>query len=266
MNSKLATLDIYSPCNYGKRTHAIDTITIHCMAAPWSAKTCATYFSNKDTKAASNYCIGKDGEIAVSVPEDMAAWCSSNKGNDMRSVTIEVSSDTKHPYTVTDAALKSLIALCADICKRNGIKALVWSNSKADRINHANGANMTVHRDYANKACPGDYLMNKMPYIASETNKLLKPTKPQEDTMVRYKTIEEMPSFYQAEAKELVELGFKGKGGTAGLDVTEDMLRTMIVNLRMCKALIAAVPNVDKAALFKEFKDNLNLSISVEVI
>lgn len=88
----------------------------------------------------------------------------------------------------------------------------------------------------------------------------------QEDTMVRYKTIEEMPSFYQAEAKELVELGFKGKGGTAGLDVTEDMLRTMIVNLRMCKALIAAVPNVDKAALFKEFKDNLNLSISVEVI
>lgn len=198
MNSKLATLDIYSPNNYGKRTHAIDTITIHCMAAPWSAKTCATYFSNKDTQAASNYCIGKDGEIAVSVPETMGAWCSSNKGNDMRSVTIEVSSDTKHPYTVTDAALKSLIALCADICKRNGIKALVWSNSKADRINHSNGANMTVHRDFANKACPGDYLMSKMPYIASETNKLLKPIINQEDKPM---------SDYEKEYAKAVELG-----------------------------------------------------------
>ena len=84
--------------------------------------------------------------------------------------------------------------------------------------------------------------------------------------MVRYKTLEEIPNAYKAETEELMKLGFNGKGGTAGLDVTEDMLRTMIINLRMCKALIAAVPNVDKDALFNEFKDNLNLSISVEVI
>ena len=196
--SKLASIEIYSPNNYGKRTHAIDTITIHCMAAPWSAKTCATYFSNKETKASSNYCIGKDGEIAVSVPEDMAAWCSSNKGNDMRAVTIEVASDTAHPYSVTEKSLTSLVELCADICKRNGINALAWSNSKADRINHTNGCNMTVHRDFANKACPGDYLMGKMPYIASEVNKLLKPTNTQEDKPM---------TDYEKEYAKAVELG-----------------------------------------------------------
>ena len=198
MDSKLASIEIYSPNNYGKRTHAIDTITIHCMAAPWSAKTCATYFSHGETRAAANYCIGKDGEIAVSVPEDMGAWCSSNKGNDMRAVTIEVASDTAHPYTVTDAAFKSLINLCSDICKRNGIKVLVWSNNKADRINHLNGCNMTVHRDFANKACPGDYLMGKMPYIASEVNKLLKPTNTQEDKPM---------TDYEKEFAKAVELG-----------------------------------------------------------
>ena len=32
---------------------------------------------------------------------------------------------------------------------------------------------MTVHRWFANKACPGNYLMSKMGYIADEVNKIL---------------------------------------------------------------------------------------------
>ena len=60
-----------------------------------------------------------------------------------------------------------------DICKRNGIKRLVWSTSKNDRVNHLNGCNMTVHRDYANKSCPGDYLYNRHGQIAAEVNKRL---------------------------------------------------------------------------------------------
>jgi hypothetical protein len=88
----------------------------------------------------------------------------------------------------------------------------------------------------------------------------------EDEEMVRYKTIDEIPNGYRAETQELINLGFNGKGGDAGLDVTEDMLRTMIVNLRMCKALIAAVPDasIDKDALFEEFKNNLKLSIEIE--
>lgn len=91
--------------------------------------------------------------------------------------------------------------------------------------------------------------------------------KTEEDEMVRYKTINDMPKGYQAEAQQLVALGFNGKGGDKGLDVTEDMLRTMIVNMRMCKALIAALPDdsLDKDALFAEFKAQLKLKIDVEV-
>jgi hypothetical protein len=85
----------------------------------------------------------------------------------------------------------------------------------------------------------------------------------EDDDMVRYKTIDEIPEGYRAETRELMALGFNGYGDSRGLGVTDDMLRCMIVNLRMCKALIAAVPGIDKAALFAEFKRNLKLSIEV---
>lgn len=40
-------------------------------------------------------------------------------------------------------------------------------------MNHLDGCNMTVHRDYANKSCPGDYLYNRHGEIAAEVNRRL---------------------------------------------------------------------------------------------
>lgn len=74
---------------------------------------------------------------------------------------------------MNDKAYAALLDLVEDICRRNGIKKLVWSTSKDDRVNHKNGCNMTVHRDYANKACPGDYLYNRHGEIAAEVNRRL---------------------------------------------------------------------------------------------
>ena len=90
-----------------------------------------------------------------------------------------------------------------------------------------------------------------------------KKSEQEEDDMVRYKTIDEIPEGYRAETQELIDLGFNGYGDERGLYVTEDMLRGLIINLRMCKALIAAIPDIDKEALFEEFKKNLKLSIEV---
>ena len=104
------------------------------------------------------------------VEEKDRSWCTSSASNDNRAITIEVASDTYHPYRVNDVAYKSLIKLLVDICKRNGIKKIVWSTNKSERMNHLNGCNMTVHRDYANKSCPGDYLYNLHGQIAKEVN------------------------------------------------------------------------------------------------
>lgn len=66
----------------------------------------------------------------------------------------------------------ALIDLCTDICKRNGIKKLLW---KADKslIGQVDKQNMTVHRWFANKSCPGDYLYNRHSEIAELVNKRL---------------------------------------------------------------------------------------------
>lgn len=174
-NSSLVVYTKLSPNKTTPRNHAIDTITIHCMAGNLSVETCGALFAKSSRKASSNYGVGTDGRIALYVDEGNRSWCSSNRANDMRAVTIEVANDgdASTGWHVSEKALQATIALVADICKRNGITELVWSDNKADRVNHRNGCNMTVHRDYAAKACPGDYLMSQMPYIAKTVNNIL---------------------------------------------------------------------------------------------
>lgn len=100
------------------------------------------------------------------------SWCSSSSSKDNRAITIEVASDTKHTYAVNDKAYAALIDLCEDICRRNGIKKLLWKGDKS-LIGQVDKQNMTVHRWFANKACPGDYLYNRHGEIAAEVNKRL---------------------------------------------------------------------------------------------
>lgn len=175
-----------SPNKTSPRDHKIDTITIHCMAGNLTIETCANVFAPTSRKASSNYGVGTDGRIGCYVDENDRSWCSSNKANDMRAITIEVANDggADTGWHVSGVAMNSLIKLVADVCRRNNIKKLVWSDNKDDRINHRNGCNMTVHRDFKNKACPGNYLMSKMPYIASEVNKLLGASNGSADSVV----------------------------------------------------------------------------------
>ena len=170
-NSPLISYTKLSPNHSGKRTKSIDTITIHCMAGQLSVESCGALFAQSSRQASSNYGIGPDGRIALYVDEGNRSWCTSSNANDQRAVTIEVASDATHPYAVKDKAYEALLDLVTDICKRNGIKKLVWSTNKNDRVNHLNGCNMTVHRDYAAKSCPGDYLYNRHSQIAAEVNR-----------------------------------------------------------------------------------------------
>ena len=171
-NSPLVSYTRISPNRTINRNHAIDTITIHCVVGQCSVETLGNIFAPESRQASCNYGIGSDGRIGMYCEEKDRSWCSSNAANDHRAVTIEVASDTKHPYAVNDKAYAALIDLCTDICKRNGIKKLLW---KADKslIGQVDKQNMTVHRWFANKSCPGDYLYNRHSEIAELVNKRL---------------------------------------------------------------------------------------------
>ncbi len=171
-NSPLVTYTRLSTKHSGQRNHAIDTITIHCFVGQVTAKRGCDYFAETDRDCSANYVVGYDGTIGLCVEEKNRSWCSSSSSNDHRAITIEVASETEAPYVVTDEAYAALIDLVTDICQRNNIKELKW---KADKslIGQVDKQNMTVHRWFANKSCPGAYLYDRHSQIAAEVNKRL---------------------------------------------------------------------------------------------
>ena len=214
-NSTLVDYTRISPNRTSPRNHKIDTITIHCVVGQCSVETLGNIFAPTSRQASSNYGVGVDGRIGMYVEEKDRSWCSSNAANDNRAITIEVASDTTHPYAVNAKAYAALLDLVTDICRRNGIKKLVWSTSKNERVNHLNGCNMTVHRDYAAKACPGDYLYSRHGAIAAEVNKRLsasatEPETPSSGTGTLYKV--QTGAFKQKSNAQALEKKLKAAG------------------------------------------------------
>ena len=190
-NSPLVSYTKLSPNHSGKRKHAIDTISIHCMAGNLSVERCGELFQNKERQASSNYGIGSDGRIGLYVDEANRSWCTSSASNDNRAVTIEVANTVaKDPWPGSDAADKSLIDLLVDICQRNGIPKLLWKGDK-NLVGQVDRQNMTVHRWFAAKACPGDWLYSRHGQIAAEVNKRLEAAEAGKDEEAM-KTLNEM--------------------------------------------------------------------------
>ena len=169
-NSSLVNYKILSPNHSGRRTHTIDRITPHCVVGQLTAKSIAGCFP-KGRGASCNYGIGTNGDIALIVDEANRSWCSSSGANDQRAVTIECASDTKEPYTMNDTVYNKLIDLCADICKRNGKNKLIWIPDKNKALAYEPKDDemiITVHRWFANKSCPGDWLYNRLGDLAAK--------------------------------------------------------------------------------------------------
>lgn len=169
-NSSLVNCTVKSPNHSGARKHAIDRITPHCVVGQLSAESIGGCFDSSNVQASCNYGIGKDGRVVLVVDECNRSWCSSSNANDQRAVTIECASDMSHPYAMTNAVYEKLIALCVDICRRNGKTKLLWFGDKNTALNYSPKSNemvLTVHRWFANKSCPGDWLYSRLGDVAN---------------------------------------------------------------------------------------------------
>lgn len=175
-NSSLVSYTRLSPNHSGRRNHKIDRITPHCVVGQLSVESLGGVFANSSRQASSNYGIGYDGRVALYVDENNRSWCSSSASNDNRAVTIECASDLSEPYYMNDDVIESLIDLCVDICRRNGKDTLIWFGDKNKSLNYEPDDNecvITVHRWFANKSCPGNYLYNRLGEIAEKVTKRL---------------------------------------------------------------------------------------------
>ena len=178
-NSPLVSYTKLSPNHSGQRTHSIDRITPHCVVGQCSVETLGGIFLPTSRQASCNYGIGADGRVGMYVEEKNRSWCSSSNANDQRAVTIECASDTTAPYAFKDVVYQKLITLCIDICKRNGKKKLLWLGDKDKTLNYSPAADemvLTVHRWFANKSCPGDWMYARMGDLASNVTAALSGT------------------------------------------------------------------------------------------
>ncbi len=177
-NSPLVTYTKLSPNHSGQRTHTIDRITPHCVVGQCSVETVAEVFAPVSRQASCNYVIGADGRVGMICEEKNRSWCSSSAANDQRAVTIECASDKTEPYAFKDEVYKRLIELCTDICRRNGKTKLLWLRTKEKTLSYEPKPDemvLTVHRWFANKSCPGDWLMNRMDELAAKVTAALAP-------------------------------------------------------------------------------------------
>jgi len=170
-NSSLVSYTKLSPNHSGQRTHAIDRITPHCVVGQCSVETLGSIFLPTSRQASCNYGIGVDGRVGMYVEEKNRSWCSSSSANDQRAITIECASDTTEPYAFKDVVYQKLITLCVDICKRNGKKKLLWLGNKDKTLSYEPKSDemvLTVHRWFANKSCPGNWMYARMGDLAEK--------------------------------------------------------------------------------------------------
>ena len=175
-NSSLVSYTKLSPNHSGQRTHSIDRITPHCVVGQCSVETLGSIFLPTSRQASSNYGIGVDGRVGMYVEEKNRSWCSSSNANDQRAVTIECASDTTEPYAFKDVVYNRLVELCTDICKRNGKTKLLWLGDKTKTLNYTPASDemvLTVHRWFANKSCPGNWMYARMGDLASKVTAAL---------------------------------------------------------------------------------------------
>lgn len=164
-NSQLVSTTRISPNRTSPRNQPITKITPHHMAGVCTIEQFGNIVANPSRQMSANYGIGNDGRIILTCPEGDRSWCSSSPWNDHRAVTIEVSNSAygdASGWPISDAAYKSLIALCVDICKRNNIPKLVFTGDTS--------GSLTFHYMYAATACPGPWLKAHAQDLCNKVN------------------------------------------------------------------------------------------------
>lgn len=224
-NSSLVSYTRISPNRTSPRRGKISKIVIHHMAGNLSVETCGNVFAPSSRQASSHYGIGSDGRIGMYCEEKDRAWTTGNQ-IDHQAVTIEVADDVMGGnWHSSDAALKSLVLLCADICRRNGIANPTYTGD-------GNGT-FLMHKWYQNTDCPGAFLESKFPWIAQEVRKQLngeneKP-KPKQ---IPGNPINNMQLWYRAHCQGVGWLDPVRDGQVAGTVGFSKRLEAIMIDLR----------------------------------
>lgn len=184
--SKLATSKYLSKNFHEREGNSVRFLIPHHMAIRWTGSQCAQYFIDNSYGTSANYCIGYDGDISCSVPEDYAGYTSGSMQADKRAITFECSDTAIGNWVIPSPTQESLIKIMVDCVKRHpslGGKLVFDPSDEARVIAAKNGTgswdaikgNVLVHRwtTLSGSTCPEWHMMQILPELVKEVNKRL---------------------------------------------------------------------------------------------
>ncbi len=143
-----------------------------------------------------------------------------------------VCSDRARALAQVTGTYNTAVALFAQLCTQFGL------DPNKDIISHAEASAMGIGTDHADpehlwRQLGMGYTMDG--FRADVAAKMAAGNTDEEDDMVRYHSIDEMPSYYREEAAQLVDSGAL-QGDNGDLNVSEDMIRGAIIGMRYAEA------------------------------
>lgn len=214
-------------------------LMLHSIGTPQpSAAALARYFDQYQPGGQS-VCVHAftqaDGTVYQTLPWEMRGWHCGGSANGTHIGVEMTEPDVSMSYAEAAAQITgtyhTAVALFAQLCGVYGLDPL----ADGVIIGHAEGRRRGVASNHADP----EYLWRQygmgytMDGFRAAVAEAMAGAREEETDMTRYNTVAEMPAWAQAEAQRLVDRGAL-KGDTDGrLDLSLDMLRTMLVCQRM---------------------------------
>lgn len=216
-------------------------LMLHSIGTPQpSAAVLARYFDQYQPGGQSvcvHAFVQADGTVYQTLPWEMRGWHCGGTANNTH-IGIEMTEPAAGvPYAEAAEQItgtyRAAVELFARLCGVYGLEPL----ADGVIIGHAEGHRRGVASNHADPAYLWDtygmgFTMDGFRRAVAEAMAGAKEEEEETD-MTRYNTVAEMPAWAREEAQRLIDCGAL-KGGTDGrLDLSEDMLRTIIVCQRM---------------------------------
>lgn len=214
-------------------------IMLHSIGTPQpSAAALARYFDQYQPGGQS-VCVHAfaqaDGTVYQTLPWEMRGWHCGGSANSTHIGVEMTEPGAGMAYAEAAAQItgtyRTAVALFAQLCETYGLDPL----ADGVIIGHAEGHRRGVASNHADP----EYLWQQygmgytMDGFRAAVAEAMAGAREEETDMTRYNTVAEMPAWAQAEAQRLVDRGALKGDADGRLDLSLDMLRTMLVCQRM---------------------------------
>ena len=215
-------------------------LMLHSIGCPQPSAAVLARYYNQYQPGGQSVCVHAfaqaDGTVYQTLPWEMRGWHCGGSSNGTHIGVEMTEPGAGMAYAEAAAQItgtyRTAVALFAALCETYGLDPL----ADGVIIGHAEGHRRGVASNHADPELLWDtygmgYTMDG--FRRDVYNKMHEKVEEDEDMATRYNTVAELPEWAQEETQRLVDRGALKGDENGNLDVTMDMLRTMIVCQRM---------------------------------